>query len=299
METAPREKNNNHSFKWKGKPGYSGKGRPTFALLGKERKQPRVNKWKDIIPEYKGKGRPSHDLLVGHGFAKPKPKIMVRDGIRIKPEGVKWSEVIPEHYGRRGCPSHDLLVRYGFAKPKDYLAGQQEIRDDITPEFIIDKDHAVIEETAASLHCKPMGNNRKSIDPSSPLQMDLRILEKMETSAQKLTDENRRIRANAMWLEIAMKFESMGLFSSAALRFKNAGAWENAGHAFMRIKEYKQAAEAFGKAGNQDAAEKNAYMLAGKAAEKEGNYRLAGLMFSRGGHDYLASRMAKKEKGPC
>jgi len=292
METGLQEKTN-HSFKWKGKPGYSGKGRPTFALLGKERKQPGVNKWKDIMPEHLGKGRPSHDLPEEHGFAKPKPKIMVRDGIRIKPEGIKWSEVIPEHYGRRGRPSHDLLVRYGFAKPNDCLAGQQEIRDNLSPEFIKEKEPAGT-EAEAPLHCKPIGRNNKCIDSYSPLQMNLRNIEKMETAAQKLTDENIRIRANAMWLEIAMKYETMGLFSSAALRFKNAGAWENAGHAFMRINEYKQAAEAFSKAGDQDAAERNAYMLAGKEAEKKGRYAFASLMFSRGGYGKLAKRMAEK-----
>jgi hypothetical protein len=144
--------------KCKGKPGYSGMGRPTNAFREKHKGTIRrsiatvAEKFKDAQG-----GAPE----TGPG-AKYEEGILIRNGLKIKPPGVKWGVLIPEWAGHRGPPTHELRIKHGFAEPAKEFSWS-----DIIPEYKgegMPSDEVLLEhnlarktESGAIIKIKPKG----------------------------------------------------------------------------------------------------------------------------------------------
>lgn len=320
---ATKERKSAYVCKFKGKSGYSGRGRPSFAFLRKQAKSPNLGKWKDRIPEYSGRGRVPHEFLVKHGFAEPKPDKPAPARQRRVPAIKRVSKWLGKPgYKGRGKPSHELLVKWGIAKPKPPTAGTKPWKDKPgysgrgrppaillaqykdrveattrkppTPQPILD-DNDALADIGKEIACEGAAMETGDLDkPDSELKYEMEEIHEIEKKAQEFDDIGNVRNARREWHRAAQRYEDLRLFSSAAFRFKMAWEWERAGHAYMNVREYKQAAEAFDKAKRQDLADK-AYFMAGEKAEREGRYGVAALMFEKCGHAGVANKIKKRE----
>jgi hypothetical protein len=253
----PKAEQENKKFSWKNIPEYTGRGMPPDWLLEKYGLPTRRERAETAKPETDA---PNDD----------KKTIMRADGLKTKPKGVKWGEVIPEWKGKMGPPTRVLLEQYGFAPlstwqepkkkaPKPELGTQfmKNVIEDVNEdpdvvEALLPAEKPVdlpVEKKAAARNAATARREKRerieethhfmSID--SDRRKFNEKMERLRIMAETLEGTGRPEEAKKAWAEIAMIYHSQGLNLLAGSYFQKAGDNEKAAQAFCLCGEYKRA----------------------------------------------------------